>query len=244
MILLVDSGNSRIKWRLVNDVDVIAEGAGPPDSQELFSGIGSRGGVISRVAVSSVGSEHSCRKLEQTLLARAWAPVTFYWAERARAGLVNSYADVGRMGADRWHGMLGGWMRARQGFVMVDAGSAVTVDYVDSSGRHIGGYIVPGLQMMRRSLKLDAARIGFDDDDQLNVTPGNSTSACTNHGLAWMTQAMIRRIKEDAHTLGLPVVLVTGGDADRWKALGLDAEHCPGLVLDGLAAVAEAGVNA
>jgi type III pantothenate kinase len=116
----------------------------------------------------------------------------------------------------------------------VDAGSAVTIDYVDGQGHHLGGYILPGLQMMRRSLKLDAARIGFEYDDQINAVPGRSTGECANHGLAWLTESLVQRLSGDVARFRLDRVVLTGGDAGRFLSLGLKAEHRPALVLEGL----------
>ena len=141
------------------------------------------------------------------------------------------------MGADRWHGMYGAWQLLRGGFAVVDAGTAITVDYVAADGRHIGGYILPGLKMMLRSLQLDAARIGFDSRDSGITSPGRDTGECVNHGLSWLFQSAIERIHSDTRTYGLPDIVVTGGDASRLLDLGLAADYRPSLVLEGLDAV-------
>ena len=87
------------------------------------------------------------------------------------------------MGADRWHAMLAGWVRCKASFAVVDAGSAVTVDYVNAGGRHLGGYILPGLQMMRRSLKVDAARIGLGRVS--NSTPARDNRPANASTTVW-----------------------------------------------------------
>lgn len=243
MMLLVDSGNTRIKWRVVDGCQVKVEGAALLDEDAAFEGLAAVSDEISGVAVSSVASEQGCRALEQSLARVTRAPVTFYWSETSRQGLVNSYRDARKMGADRWHGMVGAWSRYAGGLAVVDAGSAVTVDYVAESGAHIGGYILPGLGMMRRSLKLDAARIGFEYDDQLNTLPGRSTGECVNHGLAWLTLGIIERINADIRAHNLRRVILTGGDAQRFVDLGLKAEVRPGLVFEGLQAVAQGGAG-
>ncbi|MBR9872524.1 MAG: type III pantothenate kinase [Gammaproteobacteria bacterium] len=238
MILLIDSGNTRIKWRLVQGVGCVAEGTSELSEPEPFSGLEQYSEAVSRVCVSTVGSDASRGALEVAVAKVTAAPVAFYWSESQRGGLQSSYRDVSRMGADRWHAMVAAWERFQQGCAIIDAGSAVTVDYVGGDGTHIGGFILPGLRMMRRSLKLDAARIGFDFDDQLNTRPGNTTGECANHGLAWLTEGVVRQIHRDAAAYGIPNILVTGGDAKRFLGLGLKAEYCPGLVLDGLHHVA------
>lgn len=237
MRLLMDLGNSRLKWQLRQGLTVIDQGAGDLDVGGLISGLGDAAHGISGVAISTVASEDACRGLEEALSNRLSMRPRFYWAEAGRGGLVNAYQDFHRMGADRWHGMYGAWKELGGGFAVVDAGTAMTVDYVAADGRHIGGYIVPGLKMMLRSLQLDAARVGFDVRDSRQSEPGRDTGECVNHGLAWLFRGAIERIHADARDYGLAKILATGGDAARLLDLGLEADVRPSLVLDGLNAV-------
>lgn len=237
MRLLIDAGNSRLKWRFEVSGQVCDQGVGAIEGCDPFSGLPDVKRDVSRIAVSVVASEEIRLRLLEHMSRRFSAPVTCYWAEASRSGLHNAYQDCSQMGADRWHAMYGAWQGCRQGFVVIDAGSAITVDYVRASGRHLGGYILPGLNMMRRSLQVDAARIGFDSEPALDVSPGGSTSECVNHGSAWLTRALIERIQRDSRVYGINDVLVTGGDAARLVNLGLAAEVHPALVMDGLALI-------
>lgn len=244
-MLLVDAGNTRLKWRLVDGAveQVLAAGAGAVDDPEVFAGLDSVSMSIGEVAVSTVGSEQSMKRLEMALSRHTRASIQYCWPKRSDLGIVNSYPDVSKMGADRWHAMTAGWRRATAAFAVLDAGSAVTVDYIDDHGEHLGGYILPGLIMMRRSLRIDAARVGFEQSDVLDCRPGRSTGECVNHGLAWLTGGIVAQVREDVVRLGLKRVLVTGGDAPRLIGLGLDAEHCPDLVFEGLYLAAVSGTS-
>ena len=243
MILLIDSGNTRVKWRLMHSEESVVSGATDLAAVEPFLDLQSHADAISRVCVSTVGSEASRRSLEAGIRKLTSAPITYYWSEVTRNGLKSSYQDVSKMGVDRWHAMVAAWSRFKTGCAIVDAGSAVTVDYIDSNGSHIGGFILPGLNMMRRGLKLDAARIGFEADEQLNTDPGKTTGECANHGLAWLTEGVVHQVHRDVGKYGLKHVLVTGGDAQRFTGLGLEADYWPELVLDGLhQVVAQDGV--
>lgn len=246
-MLLIDAGNTRLKWRLVDGAmdRVLAEGAGALDDPELLAGLDCAAGAIGEVAVSTVGSEESVKRLEHILAQRYGGKIHYHWSRKSHLGVTNSYPDVSKMGADRWHGMTAGWHHVKSALAVVDAGSAVTVDYLNDQGEHLGGYILPGLRMMRRSLKVDAARIGFEHNDVLDTRPGNSTGECVNHGLAWLSAGMVAQIHKDVATFGLNRVLVTGGDAQRLLGLGLAAEHHPDLVFEGLflAAVSSSGVS-
>jgi len=236
MRLLIDAGNTRLKWQLGNRTEILVNGTGDLASPNPLSGFPEEARVR-RISLSTVASEARREALVAYLERRFGVPAVCHWSEAQRGGLVNAYSDYKRMGADRWHAMYGAWQSHRDGFVVVDAGSAVTVDYVDASGRHLGGFILPGLQMMIRSLQQDAARIGFEPDQVLKTVPGTSTAECVNQGLAWLSAAMIERVRADAAELALADILVTGGDADRLLQLGLNAIHVPDLVLRGLAAI-------
>jgi len=237
MKLYIDAGNSRLKWSLQKDGEALASGTGVLEEENPMPGLAGFAGDIAGIAVSTVASEERRRRLLGYLASLANVSAKFFWAEAERGGLRNAYTDVDRMGADRWHAMYGAWIGHKQGFAVVDAGSAVTVDYVDPTGRHLGGYILPGLQMMFRSLKTDAARIGFDPEQVLETAPGKSTGECVNHGVAWLSAAMVARIREDTRRFGLADTLITGGDADRLIGLGLPGIHRPDLVLAGLRAI-------
>lgn len=237
MRLLIDAGNSRLKWCLDSCGRIVDQGVGVIEDIDPVPGLSAKVGNVLRVAVSTVASEERRLRLIQHLSSRVGAPIACYWAEPQRGGLVNAYRDCSQMGADRWHAMFGAWLEFRDGFIVVDAGSAITVDYVDATGQHLGGFILPGLHMMKRSLKADAARIDFTPEQVSNMRPGTSTGECVNHGLAWLSGALIEKVHNDLKALCLPVILVTGGDAERLLQLGLVAEWKPFLVMEGLAAI-------
>lgn len=237
MRLLIDAGNTRMKWRLEQAGIVIEEGWSALDSEDPLARVGDYLGSVSRVAVSTVVREDVRLKLLSYLEQKVSAPVRFYWAEAERFGLQNSYADPRAMGADRWHSMYGAWRMYGCGCAVIDAGSAITVDYVSHKGVHLGGYILPGQSMMLKSLKTDAARINFEADAVSVALPGKNTAECVNQGLSWLSLALIEQIRSDSADLGLAEVLVTGGDALRLIALGMDASHYPSLVLHGLGCI-------
>lgn len=235
MILLIDCGNTRVKWRLVDmDGRTVSEGFGKLDQPHLFARMAGQDKAILGVFASTVAPEPTQKALQGAIARITSQPVRFCWSEAVRAGLTNSYEHIEKMGADRWHAMLGAWADAGEGFVVIDAGSAVTVDYVSGNGRHIGGYILPGLQMMQRSLHLDTARVGFEPSSELSSRPGTSTDQCVNHGLAWLNSALFERVINDARDCGLDRIYLTGGDGHRYLTLGCEALFRPGLVLDGL----------
>jgi type III pantothenate kinase len=117
--------------------------------------------------------------------------------------------------------------------IVVDAGSAVTVDIVSAEAVHQGGYIVPGLELMHRALWQGTERIKVDGKLRLDVgNPGLSTDEAVDKGCILVLVALIESLvgKYQAR------LIITGGDADQLRdALNVEAEFYPELVLEGLA---------
>lgn len=237
MKLLIDAGNTRVKWKLLASNEAACRGEGALADNGLFSELGDYASFVTRVAVSTVVSEPARTQLERSVRTYTAAPVIFYWAERERNGLENAYKKPATMGADRWHGLYAAWLRYGGSLAVVDAGSAVTVDFLAAGGQHEGGYIIPGRAMMKRSLRQDAARIGFQEHHSGTPDPGHSTTECVHHGLSWLWKGVIERLHEDCRRKSLTRILLTGGDAHILESLGLVAELRPDLVFEGLAAV-------
>lgn len=237
MRLLIDAGNTRLKWQLIDRVNVVAGGACPFDSPQWLDQLAPYRARIDRIAVSTVISEAKRTELVRRLALLSAVEVRFYWSESFRSGLKNAYSDVSKMGADRWHAMYGAWSRAKAGFTVIDAGSAITIDYVADNGAHLGGYILPGKQMMLHSLRQQAARIGFELVDVSSGDPGKSTTECVQHGINWLWKGVVRQLIADCQKCSFDRILCTGGDADALVCAGLPAQHDPDLVLAGLSAI-------
>lgn len=243
MKLLIDMGNTRVKWQLWSEGRLALFATGTLEDEGLFGELVPQASAISSISVSTVAAESRRTLLCERLAEVTPAPVSFYWTEACRGELQCAYANPGTMGADRWHAMYGGWRKCQTSFVVVDAGSAITVDFVNHQGVHLGGYILPGKQMMLRSLSQDAARIDFEEPMVQGVNPGITTTECVHNGLQWLWWSISRQIALESADRKLDKVLVTGGDAAGLLAAGLQAEWVPDLVLAGLSAIVEESVG-
>ena len=244
MILDVDIGNTRLKWRQGQqqgylDTDGIDGKRLLQAWQQLH--------IPQRVRFVSV----ACAEINQQLIdfcRQHWgltAEVAVSQAEQA--GVRNSYRNFHTMGADRWLAMLAGFNRQPQGCCVVDCGSAVTVDYVDADGRHLGGYIAPGLRLMRKGLLSNTRQIHLPElsGQRFDTRPGTSTEEAVGHGIELMMAALAERVVRDSRALlgGQAALLVTGGDGQRFIEAAGQGCWCPDLVLEGLAvALPEAAV--
>ena len=164
----------------------------------------------------------------------------FARSSAAHAGVRNAYADApGTLGVDRWIGLIAVAGRS-QDVCVVDCGTALTLDLLEADGRHLGGYILPGLAMMVDALLQATRRVRFDrvpPDDGL--APGRNTAEAVMHGALAAVVALIEKSGTGRH------VVLTGGDAARVSAL-LACPHVvePDLLLQGLQRYfSDAGIN-
>lgn len=235
MILQVDVGNTRVKWRVVDGITVLFRGAGELGSADLFQVIPvDRRLAIQDVRVASVGGTVAKELLASRLSLEFGGSARFFEAQSEFSGLRIAYDNPASLGVDRWLAMLAVWKKYRSSFVVVDAGSALTIDYVDGQGVHLGGYILPGWQMLEHSLLQGTAQVRFNVREVARLDPGTSTGDCVSHGRNWLWRAMVERLEAESQARKIAKVVVTGGDAERLVALGLRAEYWPDVVLDGL----------
>lgn len=251
--LFIDIGNSRIKFALCKSEYYDYLGAFAVDEthsvQVLLDLLHSFKLNPDQIFVSSVAS----MQVEQTLreaIATAWSvfPV-FLTTQLNCCGLENGYENPLTLGVDRWMGMLAAYNRSNQPFMVIDAGTAITIDAVHE-GRHLGGFIVPGLTTMRQSLGLNTARLNSscdassdesvkDPEDRLFAT---NTQDGICGGTLYMAATFIdASIAEFEHKVGCGLkVFVTGGDGRTLSGLiQAKVEYVEDLVLLGMVDVKE-----
>ncbi len=254
MKLLVDAGNTRLKWAWLGsqglvdsgepgDHGAIAHGGTVPD--DLLVRIGAASRQPTAIAIASVASASFTASLRAALGATGIS-VRQVTTAAAFGELRNGYGNPAQMGVDRWLALIGAWQRHRRALCVVDAGTAVTLDVVDDQGQHLGGYIVPGAPLMRRALLgstggIDAAARLAAVADAEPLRWGRDTESCMALGA---TRALACLVMDSVKALALrsraaPALLLTGGDASHLLA-GLEAgpELRPQLVLEGLALAA------
>ena len=149
------------------------------------------------------------------------------------AGLKFRYDDVASLGVDRCLAMIGAY--SKHAVLVIDAGSAITADYLNEFGEHLGGYILPGCSMLMLSLKKGTSKV-LVDAEVGNNEPGQSTKMCVNNGFTLMVQSLLNGLLAKASELGITEVMVTGGDADLFARACPDMVCCTksNLVLDGM----------
>lgn len=229
--LFVDIGNTAIKWCVEIDgvVSAVTRCGRSPDA--LVDSLAGRAANISQVVIASVAGQQFEQQLTAALNRVTTASIAFVRSEAATGPLRNSYAEPERMGADRWLAMLGAFEPGAGPVCVVDSGTAITVDLVDASGSHQGGYILPGIGMMTTALLSNTDRIRFSEAAPTTLLPGRSTAACVTAGV-WA--AGLGAIEQIVAQYPEHRVMVAGGDGPALMALGLDGVSCPHLIFDGL----------
>lgn len=248
MILYIDVGNTALKWRL-RSCGNARQGGGvhQRDWHGMSAGLAAEiGGSVDEIWVASVAGRDADRELAVALEARFATAGRFYYSRGEHLGIRNSYSQPERLGVDRWLAMLEAWHQVGAN-IIVDCGSALTLDAVDARGEHLGGYIVPGLAMLEGSLLKSTGSVRFDSPMQWqSLDPGNSTLDCVHNGairmtVAFVTDAVVALQKAVQDTC---TVFLTGGDAERvGRWLDIPVEVAPELVLDGLERVAAAAMT-
>ena len=217
----VDVGSTRTKWRC-GDRSGVAAGLDAPVLTP----------TPRRVRIACVAAAID-QVAEQFRQAYGVAP-EFAAPAPSTAGV--TCAQPAALAVDRWLAVIAAWRQVPGPLIVADLGSAATLDFVDDAGRHLGGYVVPGLGLMPVALAQGAAGMRVAGDLGADLEPGRSKAQAVRRGVMAMLldfiEASCRRFEQSA---GAATLFLTGGDAvlvaDR---LGRDARLAPDLVLDGL----------
>ncbi|MFC3532171.1 type III pantothenate kinase [Vogesella facilis] len=235
MKLLIDVGNSRVKWALwdgtqLGPVTALAHDALSRLAQDW------RGLALTAVYAANVASAQVRQQIEQA----APLPVQWQRAQQTALGVRNHYRNVAEQGADRWLAVLGARRLLAGDVVIACAGTALTVEALTAQGDYLGGLILPGYRLMLQALAQNTANLdraaGMVSDFPQGTEDALATGAID--ALCGAIQRMQQRLA--AHSGGTPQLLLTGGDAARLAAaLPPEARIVDNLVLYGLASVAD-----
>ncbi|WP_085697684.1 pantothenate kinase [Pseudomonas sp. B26(2017)] len=243
MILELDCGNSFIKWRVlrVEAGTVIAEGVADSD-EALVSSLRSLEKVsLDKCRLVSVRTEDETNLLIGVLKHEFGVSVVCAAPAREMSGVKNGYDDYERLGLDRWLAMLGGFHLAKGACLVLDFGTAVTADFISSEGEHLGGFICPGMPLMRNQLRTHTRKIRYGDlaaeRALTSQEPGRNTAEAVERGCALMLRGFVLTQLEMARAYWGDdySVYITGGDAELVSDIAPEARVVPDLVFVGLA---------
>jgi len=249
MKLLIDAGNTRLKWCWYDGEDLPLDFKSceyddfDAEGTQIFAGEGHDADdvLICNVAGDDAGKDFIDAFSDWQLQPR------FFTSQARCFGVTNAYPSAGKLGVDRWLALLGAWAMKKDAVCIVDCGTAVTIDVLDDSGQHLGGMIIPGLEMMQDALSEGTSGITLDDTDEGESEPSllaNNTSSAIEAGTLYAIVALIERVRQDvARELDCELpLLISGGDVDLIQPLlSCEASHEPMLIFHGMIAVDESG---
>ena len=238
-VLAIDAGNTRIKWGVHDGSGWRATGSiGTAQSAGLVDALRAHFPVAAAIASNVAGPEaqagidEACRG--------SGAALVVIRAEREQLGVSNAYRDPRQLGADRWAALIAAHHGEPPGHkLVVNAGTALTVDALTADGKFLGGLIVPGPALMRRSLDRGTAGLRLTEG-ALEDLPASTPDAITSGAI----QACIGAIERLARAMaarGTPpgrIILSGGAAAEIAASLSLPMTLRENLVLDGLVLIA------
>lgn len=244
MILELDCGNSFIKWRVLPRVGigaVIASGVAD-NGEELIAALADRfSQQLSACRLVSVRADDETRLLCAALSKRFAVDCQVATPAQVLAGVQNGYLDYQRLGLDRWLAVVGAYSLEQGACLVLDLGTAITSDFVGADGVHLGGFICPGMPLMRNQLLTHTRRIRYDNAAAEragdSLVPGRSTAEAVERGCRLMLRGFVNTQIELARQqcAGDVAVFLTGGDAAMAAEWVPAARVVPDLVFIGLA---------
>ena len=163
MKLLLDIGNSSINWASEEKSEFLSQGSFIYDKNNFENNLQKNISLtknISEILVSNVAGLDiftllNCWVKKQGFL-EPWQPCI----DKKFKGLKTGYTKTEQMGIDRWLSMVACWERYQSSLCIVSCGTALTIDLVDSNGNHLGGYILPGIDLMQKlGISIDEAEL-------------------------------------------------------------------------------------
>lgn len=233
-MLLIDAGNTRCKFAWWDKSSDTIQWLGAIEHQHWLNDL-SRSlkeillGVINQKQLTqteqalgvSVASAQVVDTLNQSL---AELDINVRWqrTQASQAGVANAYQDKPEtLGADRWLALLGCHKSVSGHSVIIDAGTALTVDWLTCDGQHLGGWIVPGRQLMLNALGQGAAQLGsvpIEHCALAKLEPGVSTREGMLHGIeASLVGVVYEAVKLSPSLFNSQAftIVVTGGDSEQ-----------------------------
>lgn len=228
---LIDAGNSRIK---------VSELSAPKTTVHSTSSVLQlcqwlAMQTVKDVWCASVRDENAFTELQQLAQLRSFK-INRVQTESSAFGLLNGYADVSTMGVDRWLAMLAVAEKTELPFAVMMFGTAITCDFV-AEGQHLGGWILPGRQLMQNAVTKNTARV-FDDSRSVEqFGAGLSTPACVGYGCFAAAAGAVTMAKRWLNSrYEKYCIFLTGGDENLLTSVQEDdIVRDENLVLQGLA---------
>lgn len=224
MLLTIDAGNTRTKWAVFNANGEITQHGACFNDALPEADLSPQALDYQRVIISNVAGTAHANKLEQ-LLKPHQSPINWLKASTQACNVINGYIEPETLGTDRWAALIAAWQMRHAPCIVVNAGTAVTVDALtqtaDGKGEFLGGLILPGLNLMQASLGIATAQLpkhhaieNFTADTMTDIFAKSTVQAIHAGALNAVSGAIIRMAAALKNKCGLaPCIILSGGNA-------------------------------
>lgn len=243
MNLLVDFGNTRLKWALWGGGRRSLGGVFAHADTSLESALSANWSALKRphdIFVASVVKPDREQELAELVEDHFGREARFVRSPATALGVTSAYrSDPERLGVDRFLALAALHADHPRAQILVSCGTALTLDAIDAKGRHLGGLIAPSPMLMRQSLGKGTAQIGEDHGELVEIAANTADAAWSGCQLAAV--ALVERFRKTVSSrLGCEVAVIgDGGGLEEWLPLVPDIERGRDLVMRGLALWAE-----
>lgn len=236
MNVLIDIGNTRLKWLIEHDDQFGPLMAVDYRQQDFLTALHQAWQAIDipkTIAIASVSNKQILKSIQQLSLS-LWSQAQLLIPQSTAAafGVKIAYAQPEKLGIDRWLALIAAHHHYAGNLCIVDCGTAITVDGLQANGSHVGGLICPGLRLMKQALAGNTADLDFSNQP-FAVQLETKTEAAIANGVFMAAIGMIEQVMQKLDSNYQ--LVITGGDAEI-LAQGLSrptiVDH--GLVMKGL----------
>ena len=234
MILLLDAGNSRLKWALCDELKHLHQfGSTHYPNLDVFEN------MVKQINPEAVYGVAVCGTVKQAMVESA-CPVKILWqtSEAQTLGIMNHYQNPAELGSDRWFNVLGArGFSAEDALVVVSCGTATTIDVLTADNHYLGGSIIPGIHLMHTALNRHAAQLKRALGQFQDVAKNTPDAMAT--GIIDATCGAIERQKNRLALMNsehnVKIILTGGGANVLHPFLDKNHQNIDNLVLFGLA---------
>lgn len=238
-MLLFDAGNSRCKWAWVDNGAWLRQGvldnqdeAAWHKLKDSFTQLAAPGQIL----LSNVAGVAIERRL--MALCGVWnCPVKNIVSQDEQCGVSSAYEHTAQLGSDRWAALIAAWNHVHQACLVVNCGTATTVDALSDTGKFLGGLILPGIALMQRCLLDGTSRPGLEISGvagMLRDFPTNTADAIASGVMLATTGAIRQQHALLAQRYSVRCILSGGAANTLIPHLGFQSEQVDNLVLKGL----------
>lgn len=233
MNLIVDIGNTQIKAGFFENNQLVKLETSTLEEIEFICGLVSKYKNTYNVIISSV------REYPEALIAKLkpQCKLVLFFNSKIKIPLENRYESKSTLGYDRLAACTGAYgLHEGKDILVIDAGTAITFDFVNNKGQYLGGCISPGLKMRFKALHEFTKKLPeLSKNENFNLIGKNTNDAIISgvqNGLIFEIDAYINNLKSKHSDLR---VIITGGDANFLsKLLNNKTNLHPEIVLEGL----------